>query len=117
MPESKIDWAKPIPVDDVTLAFPAHVVGILMPEYLECQEGLERLDPKEMSKWLDFQRSWFMRGLPAEVEFYCKEGVDGETAFRQLQAIQGSFQPKHQHKEAAVAYLCSLWFDDIKNYQ
>jgi hypothetical protein len=42
-----------------------------------------------------------------------KEGVDGNLAFRHLSAIQRSFTPKHEHKEAAVAYLASLWFEDV----
>jgi hypothetical protein len=39
--------------------------------------------------------------------------VDGELAIRHLQVIQASFEPKHEHKEAAVAYLASLWFTDF----
>ena len=30
-----------------------------------------------------------------------------------LKSILQSFKPKHERKEAGVAYLMSLWFDDI----
>jgi len=40
-----------------------------------------------------------------------KEGIDVNMALRHLHAIQGSFEPKHEYKEAAVAYLASLWFE------
>jgi hypothetical protein len=42
-----------------------------------------------------------------------KEGVDVDKALRHIQAIMRSYQPKHEHKEAAVAYLLSQWFDDV----
>jgi len=29
---------------------------------------------------------------------------------RHLQTIQGSFEPKHEHKQDCVAYFMSLWF-------
>jgi hypothetical protein len=32
-----------------------------------------------------------------------------------LKAIMGSFQPKHEHKTAGVAYLMSLWFEAVQS--
>lgn len=108
---------KPIKVSDVELAFPAHAERELMPPHEECVTGLDALPESERKKWRDFQNTWFMRGLPATVTFDLKDGIDGETAFRHLQAIQGSYAPKHQHKQAAVAYLSSLWFHDVHNWE
>jgi len=51
--------------------------------------------------------------LPKTIEFRVAEGVDGGLAIRHLQVIQASFEPKHEHKEAAVAYLASPWFTDF----
>jgi hypothetical protein len=96
----------PVPVDDVMLAFPADVSD-LMPDYDWLREQV--IDPE----WVEFQRRWFFSGLPGSVEIDLKDGIDGETAFRHLKAIQGSFQPKHEHKEAAVAFLASQWFNSI----
>lgn len=59
--------------------------------------------------WLEWQRRWFFEGLK---EFpKAKPGIDLSDATRHLATIQGSFAPKHQHKEAAVAYLASLWLE------
>lgn len=108
---------RPVPIDDVLLAFPADVTD-LMPDMAEIPEefhswGLTYKDGLA-GKWLAFQQRWFMKGLPNTVEVDLKEGIDGDLAFRHLKAIQGSFQPKHEHKMAAVAFLASTWFEDIR---
>lgn len=109
-------WDRPTPVSDVDLAFPARALEI-MPTHEECETGLAALDPDERQKWLNLQRKWFFEGLPSTFQVALKtvdgERIDGETAWRHLQVIQGSYAPKHKHKEVAVAYLASLWFEDI----
>lgn len=40
-----------------------------------------------------------------------KPGVDERRAMRAIKACLGSWAPKHEHKEAGVAYLLSLWCD------
>lgn len=106
-------WATPTEVDDLTLAFPANALEF-MPSREECEEALKALGPKDEKKWRDFQHTWFFKGLPADVKLHMRKGIDGETAFRHLQAIQGSFAPKHEHKEAAVAYLASRWIKKVE---
>lgn len=102
------DWSKPTAVDNITLAFPADVRD-LMPAYADIPAEFK----SDSNKWVKFQQTWFFRGLGG-AESDMAEGVDGPTAWRHLKAIQGSFQPKHEHKEAAVAYLASLWFTDVR---
>lgn len=109
------EWDKPQSVSDLELAFPAHVEH-LMPSREHCEAALATIPPDEAHKWLQFQRAWFSKGLNPDTVVELYDGIDGEAAFRHLQAIQGSFQPKHEHKEAAVAYLCSRWFADARNY-
>jgi hypothetical protein len=60
------------------------------------------------SPWNKWQREWFFRGLARWP--VAKEGLDLSLAMANLACVQGSFEPKHQHKEAGVAYLASLWF-------
>lgn len=103
------DWCKPVPVSDVTVAFPANALEF-MPTMQEIPDAFKRWPGTE---WNKFQSDWFFGGLGEDVQFFAKDGVDGEMAFRQLSAIQHSFASKHEHKEAAIAYLCSLWFDKI----
>jgi hypothetical protein len=47
------------------------------------------------------------------LEMIPREGVDPAKAFQALRVIAGSFEPKHEHKEAAFAYLAHEWFDII----
>ena len=42
-----------------------------------------------------------------------KEGVDTKKALRHVKAVLGSWEPKHEHKEAGVAFLLNEWFDDV----
>lgn len=97
---------EPKKISDAMLAFPADVRD-MMPDY-------EDIPPEFKSsgnEWVRMQRSWFYEGLSAASMFMPSEGIEAEEAFRHLSAIQGSFQPKHEHKVAAVAYLAHLWFD------
>jgi len=101
----KKDWSKPHEVDAATSAFPAHVVGVLMPDYLEIPDKFE-----DRAFWEKFVRTWFFRGLK-DLVLVVRPGIDKDKALRHLGAILGSFEPKHEHKEAAAMYLCSLWFE------
>lgn len=109
-------WAAPATVDDLSMVFGADALKH-MPSLVECEAGLRLLDRKTARMWRDFQATWFFEGLSPDVEFTVAEGVDGATAIRHLKMINGSFAPKHEHKEAAVAYLASRWFTSVKNYE
>ena len=63
-------------------------------------------------KWNKVQSTWFFKGLKG-AEFKPKAGIHLDQALNHLGSIQGSWNPAHEHKEAAVAWLMSLWFDDI----
>jgi hypothetical protein len=102
---------KPQIIDDVTIAFPARVTH-LMPKYEDIpQEFRDR-----SSKWCRFQSDWFYGGINIVGLIPC-EGIDTHLALRHLSAIQGSFEPKHEYKAAAVAYLASLWFTDESTWE
>lgn len=98
-------WTTPHHVSDADVAFPARALE-LMPPHAEI--------PDVDEKWQRFQSDWFYRGLPSDTEIDLQPGIDGDVAFRHLRVIQGSFAPKHEHKMAAVAYLASLWFRDVR---
>jgi hypothetical protein len=97
----------PQSVDDIFLAFPGDVRH-LMPSREECEDALRAIG-KQGREWRGFQSRWFFEGVDVS-GMKPRKGVDKEKALRHLGAIQGSFEPKHEHKEAAVAYLASLWF-------
>ena len=107
-------WVTPMVVDDITFAFPVHVKKF-MPEYGEIPADFRNLNSIGKSgpaKWIRFQMDWFGSGFE-KLDLAPREGVDPKLAIRHLAIIQKSFEPKHEHKVAAVAYLASLWFEDV----
>lgn len=66
--------------------------------------------------WNKMVSTWFFLGLK-NLELEPREGVDQKLALRHIQAIMGSFAPKHEHKEAACAYLLSKYFQGIPKYE
>lgn len=93
----------PIPVDPVEVAFGGMVREILPP--------MKDIPPEfghTSNPWVKWQMDWFYSGLKRYP--VPKEGIDVRLAMRNLGCVQGSFEPKHEHKMAGVAYLASLWF-------
>ena len=74
-----------------------------MPRY----EDIPAEFKSDTNPWVEWQSQWFYAGLPAFPQ--AREGINRNDAQRHLGAIQRSFEPKHEHKMAAVAYLASLW--------
>ncbi|ORB77461.1 hypothetical protein [Mycobacterium timonense] len=97
-------YAQPQEVDDVLLAFPARLGELLPPS------EVIPADYPHRHEWLRFQSMWFAGTLPADCQLEALEGVDAAVAGRHLEAIQQSFEPKHEHKADAVAWLASRWF-------
>lgn len=100
---------EPQEVSDAEVAFPASV-SHLLPKREDIPEEFKRHNG---TKWNQLFSDWFYRGLK-ESEFIPKEGVDVDKALRHIKCCMGSWEPKQQHKEAGVAYLLSLWFEDVK---
>lgn len=98
--------------DDVDLVFPTEDLG-----WLPMEEIPEEFKRHNGTEWNEIVSAWFFNGLSKKVEFIPKEGVDAEKAFRQLRATIGSWGPKHEHKEAAMAYMMSEWFQEIRNWK
>lgn len=103
------DITAPIELTDIDIAFPASVKH-LMPDYKDIPTEFKSWN--NPTKWNKFVSTWFALGVK-NVKYKPKVGVDQTKALRHVKAIMGSWEPKHEHKEAAVAYLLSQWFDDI----
>lgn len=102
---------KPQIVTDVDLAFPANVMH-LMPKMEEIPVEFK----KGKTKWNEFFSGMFYTGK-LKFQVIPKEGINGSEASRHILCIMRSFEPKHEHKEAACAYLFSLWFEEISNLE
>lgn len=97
-----ISWDAPHEVDDAALAFGGNVRTLLPPMDVIPEEFHEWGNP-----WVALMSEWFFKGLPKRPQF--KPGIDPEKAMRHLRTCLASWEPKHEHKEAGVAYLLSLW--------
>jgi hypothetical protein len=80
-----------------------------MPKYDEIPEEFKRHNG---SKWNQLFNDMFYSGL-SEMKTKPKKGIDSGTAWDHLHLWASSFEPKHEHKEAAFAYMASIWFDSV----
>lgn len=98
----------PQEVSDVDIAFPAHV-SHLMPKYAEIPEQYKRGGSWGNKLFSDM----FFNGVKG-LELTPKKDIDPKKAIRHIKCILGSFEPKHEHKEAAIAMLLEEWFESAK---
>lgn len=93
-------------VNDVQIAFgnTKH-----MPKFEDVPEDFK----VRTNKWNVLFNEIFYKG-GGNVELMPKDAVDPKKAIRAIRAIMVSMEPKHEHKEAACAYLLSEWFEDYQ---
>lgn len=96
-------------ISDAMLAFPADVRD-MMPAMKDIPEKYHHGNTPANH----FAAKWFFTGLK-NPKFYPKEGVDPQKAFNHIRCVLGSYQPKHEHKEAAVAFLLDEWFEKYES--
>lgn len=101
---------KPKEIDGVNAAFPTSVDGFL-PKYSEVPDEFKT---HHGNQWVDLANRWFFSGLPKGTVFNPKAGIDTTKALRHIKYCLGSWEPKHEHKSAGVAYLLSLWFESVE---
>ncbi len=99
---------KPKLISDIELAFPAHVIG----KYLPVWETIPDEFRNYRSPWCHHAQAAFSGKFDAA--FTLRDGVDIKLASRHLRACLSSYEPKHEHKIAGVAYLMSLWFEIVE---
>ena len=99
------DFTKPTIVTDVDLAFPAQVHH-LMPDRTVI---VKSRDSETFRFYSELAERWFFRGLSAAEVPKVKSGLDEELVWRHLGCIMKSFEPKHEHKIDAVAFLMMQW--------
>lgn len=63
------------------------------------------------TKWNKLFSDMFYNGLEF-LRVDPREGVDPEKAVRVIRSHMVTWEPKHEHKEAGVAYLMSQYFKD-----
>lgn len=111
--ETTTKWSVPQQVTGLDVAFPANVVGRLLPEWdaipKEFRRGWHHGNP-----WCDAACAWFFGGVDtgkSTIEFAPHLSKEQQGfAWGHLQACLGSWEPKHEHKLAGVGWLLSQWF-------
>jgi hypothetical protein len=103
------NFEQPADVDALDAAFPASVKH-LMPPFSEIREW------DMAAKWSNrLFNDWFFWGIESTDGLVPKEGIEKPKALRHIRTVMSSFDPKHEHKEAACAFLFDKWFDGVKS--
>lgn len=98
-------------VSDVERSFGANNMAEMMPSYSQIPEEFKDFNGR--NKWNVLVRDMFFFGLKS-IDLTPKKGVDPKKAFKHIRSIMVSWIPKHEHKEAACAFLFNEWFEDVK---
>jgi len=99
-----VSWDVPREITDIKMAFPSNVIG----EYLPQKEEIPRDFWEYSNKYNRLAANLFFKGGdPGKF----KKGINRGLAIRHLQTCLSSFEPEHEHKQAGVGYLLSLWLD------
>ncbi len=103
-----------VDLDPISATFGAADVPLskLLPAYNDIPEEFRR----GRTKWNRLFSDWFFGGLE-KLELIPHEGIDKNRALIHIRAVMGSFEPKHEHKEAGVSYLLSQWFTDASTWK
>lgn len=102
---------QPQEIEEALQVFPADVKD-LMPIWEEIP--IEFRSMNDRTEWNKFVSTWFYTGWPKDKQLYSRSDVDPEKALTHLNTILRSFQPKHEHKMAAVSWLMSRWYADVR---
>lgn len=97
-------------ISGIDRAFPTSVKDML-PPWSDIPDEFK--DHNCGTKWNKIMSQWFFNGLPKGTQFKWKDGINGNDALVHLRYCLGSWEPKHEHKEAGVAYLMSQWLEDV----
>lgn len=92
-------------VDQATYAFPASVIGHWLP--------LERDIPKDFPQKNDWDALFsklFFGPFDQDLILMVKPDVPAQKAWRIINAVMRSYEPRHKHKALGVAYMLSEFF-------
>lgn len=87
------------------LAFPMDV-SAMMPPYDH------KLDYPRRREFESLVATWFFCGLK-NLKTKPRSGVNADKALAHLNCVLRSFEPKHEHKTQAVAFLINEWFEEF----
>ncbi len=104
-------WKTPHEFSDVQRVFPAQIM-----EHLPPWEEIPDDFKNESHSACNVLPRWMFGDLFTKepmASIVGKEGVSAKTIFYHIDTILRSYEPKHEHKEAGVAYMISLWVRSV----
>lgn len=99
---------EPIVVDDTDMVFGGRVRP-LMPKMEDIPEQYK----KRGGPYDDLVTAWFYGGLKQIIPKRRDGGLSTDVMLRHIRTILVSFQPKHEHKTAAIRFLLDTWFESV----
>ena len=102
---------RPKDLDPIIVAFGLVGESDLLPAWESIPDEFKRFQHYS-GTWGEFVSKWFLEGADASV-LKAKPGIDRSHALRHLVAVMRSFDVKHEHKIAGVAFLLSQWFEPL----
>jgi hypothetical protein len=87
------------------LVFPTNVDGMI-PPHREIPEYPRR------QHFEDLAQTWFFSGLK-NLKSKPRQGVNETQALAHISYVLRSWEPKHEHKIAGVAFLINEWFEEF----
>ena len=99
----------PQEVSELDMVFGGKVMQLL-PKYEDIPREFKQFSG---TKWNNVIGDWFFSGLK-NAKWTPKKGINTNKALRHIKAVLGSWEPKHEHKEAGCAYLLSQFFEDVQ---
>lgn len=103
-------YMEPKEVSDAMLAFPGSVIEEgLLPAWEDIPEDFK----DHYNPWCRDVQALFFKGSTKR-PLRAKDGVSPEKMSRHISACLRSYQPKHEHKEAGVAWLLSQWTEVVE---
>lgn len=86
-------------------AFPTSIEGFIPP-----MSELPDTTRGEYATWNKLFNQMFFSGVSG-LQLIPRPGVDAERAWRHIQYVMRSWEPRHEHKEAGCAWLMHQWFE------
>jgi hypothetical protein len=101
-------WETPNEFSDAEQAFQVHVLE-LIPPWDKIPDDFKNYRHPAVKTF----NTWMFGKFAGGVNFAAVKGIDPEAAFLHCLVVMKSYQLKHEHKKAAVAFLINRWFTRI----
>ena len=107
-------WIRPAKLNNIDMAFgpSGNLIYLYIPKWEEIPEDF-RHERGNAKKWISIVDDLFFSGAK-NIRCTIKDATISQSdIIRHVGMLLSSFDLRHEHKTSGVAYLLSLWCDDI----